>query len=92
MFCRLIGRALGAATFGGVLNTGLTRAGPGAQDAVWDLTEPMHRLALKLDKLAEVTGVPATAVHGMFLMAAGVAVLTLLIMLLAPRRARPPNA
>lgn len=92
MFCRLIGRTLGAAAFGGVLNAGLTGAGPGAQDAVWALTEPMHHLALKLGKLAEVTGAPATAAHGMLLMAAGVTVLILLIMLLAPRCARPPNA
>ena len=90
-FCRLIGQALGAAAFGGVLNAGLMRAGPGAHDAVRDLVEPLHRLALAPAKLAQLTDALAGALHGVFLLAAGVAALTLLIVLLVPRGARLPS-
>ena len=91
-FCRLIGQAVGAAAFGGVLNAGLTRAGPGAHDAVRDLVEPLHRLALAPADLERLTGALAGALHGVFLVAGGVSVLTLLIVLLVPRGARLPGS
>ena len=90
-FCRLIGQALGAAAFGGVLNAGLTRAGPGAHDAVRDLVEPLRRLALAPGRLAELTGALEGALHGVFLTAAGAAALTLLVILMVPRGARLPR-
>ena len=90
-FCRLIGQAMGAAAFGGVLNAGLTRAGPGAHDAVRDLVEPLRRMALAPAKLGQLTQALSGALHGVFLLAAGTAALTLLIVLLVPRGARLPN-
>ncbi len=87
-FCRLLGQALGAAAFGGVLNAGLTRAGPAAHDAVRDLIEPAHRLALPPAALARLTEALGGALHGVFLLGAGAAALTLLAVLLVPRGAR----
>ena len=87
-FCRLLGQALGAAAFGGVLNAGLTRAGPAAHDAVRDLIEPMHRLALTPSELERLTTALGGALHGVFLLGAGVAVLTVLAGVLVPRGAR----
>ena len=62
-FCRLLGQALGAAAFGGVLNAGLTRAGPAAHDAVRDLIEPAHRLALAPPDLTRLTEALASALQ-----------------------------
>jgi EmrB/QacA subfamily drug resistance transporter len=87
-FCRLLGQALGAAAFGGVLNAGLTRAGPAAHDAVRDLIEPAHRLALAPSELERLTAALGGALHGVFLLGAGVAVATLLVGMLVPRGAR----
>lgn len=90
-FCRLIGQALGAAAFGGVLNAGLAAAGPSAHDAVRDLVEPTLRSALPAAELAQLTEALARALHGVFTLAAGIAVVALLIIMLVPRRARLPQ-
>jgi MFS family permease len=87
-FSRLIGQALGAAAFGGVLNAGLAAAGPGAHDVVRDLVEPVLRAAVPPVELARLTGALAQALHGVFALSAGIAVAALLIVLLVPRRAR----
>ncbi len=90
-FSRLIGQALGAAAFGGVLNAGLAAAGPAAHDAVRDLVEPALRAALPAAELARMTGALAQALHGVFILAAGIAAAAPLIVLLVPRRARLPR-
>ena len=87
-FCRLIGQAIGAAAFGGVLNASLSAAGPAAHDAVRDLVEPALRIALPPAELARLTGALAQALHNVFALAAGIAVVALLIVLLVPRKAR----
>ena len=90
-FSRLIGQALGAAAFGGVLNAGLAAAGPAAHDAVRDLVDPALRAALPAAELARLTGALAQALHGVFALGAGIAAVALLIILLVPRRARMPR-
>ena len=90
-FSRLIGQALGAAAFGGVLNAGLAAAGPTAHDAVRDLVSPALRAALPAAELARLTGALMEALHGVFALAAGTAVVALLLVLLVPRRARMPR-
>ena len=90
-FSRLIGQALGAAAFGGVLNAGLVAIGPSAHDAVRDLVEPALRAALPMAELARLTGALAHALHGVFVLAAGIAAAALLIVFLVPRRARLPR-
>lgn len=87
-FSRLIGQALGAAAFGGVLNAGLTAAGPAAHDAVRDLVEPALRAAVSTAELARLTGALARALHGVFALAAGIAAAALVIVPLVPARAR----
>lgn len=90
-FCRMIGQAVGAAAFGGVLNAGLAAAGPSAHDAVRDLVEPSLRIALPTAELARLTGALADALHGVFALAVGIAAITLLGVFLVPRRARLPQ-
>ena len=90
-FCRLIGQAVGAAAFGGVLNASLSAAGPEAHDAVRDLVEPALRTALPPAELARLTDALAHALHSVFMLAAVIAVAALLIILLVPRQARLPQ-
>jgi len=90
-FARLIGQAVGAAAFGGVLNAALAAAGPAAHDAVRDLVEPAHRIALPLAELARLTDALAGALHDVFILAAGIAIVALLIIFLVPRQARLPR-
>ena len=90
-FSRLIGQALGAAAFGGVLNAGLAAAGPAAHDAMRDLVDPALRAAVPAAELARLTGALAEALHGVFVLAAGIAAVALPIILLVPRRARMPQ-
>ncbi len=87
-FCRLIGQAVGAAAFGGVLNAGLAAAGPASHDAVRDLVQPALRTALPAAELARLTEALAHALHNVFILAAGIAVVALLLILLVPRKAR----
>ena len=90
-FSRLIGQALGAAAFGGVLNAGLAAAGPAAHDAVRDLVDPALRAALPTAELTRLTGALAQALHGVFTLGAGIATVALLIVVLVPRRAQMPR-
>ena len=90
-FCRMIGQAVGAAAFGGVLNAGLAAAGPASHDAVRDLVEASRRVALPAAELARLTGALATALHGVFALAVAIAVVALLGVFLVPRRARLPR-
>ena len=90
-FCRLIGQAVGAAAFGGVLNAGLAAAGPASHDAVRYLVEPALRTALPAAELARLTNALADALHNVFILAAVIAAVALLIILLVPRQARLPR-
>lgn len=90
-FARLLGQALGAAAFGGVLNMGILRAQglaeqPGAQDVIRDLVEPGRRAGLPAAALQRLVGALAGALHGVFVLALGVAVLALVVALMVPRR------
>lgn len=85
-FSRLLGQALGAAAFGGVLNAGLLRAGSARPDVVRDLVEPARRAGLPLVELRRLAGVLDGALHGVFLLTIGVAAAALLVALLVPRR------
>lgn len=87
-FSRLIGQALGAAAFGGVLNARLTTDGPSAVDAVRSLVEPARRVALPAAEVVRLTEALAYALHGVFTLMTGIAVVGLLIVLLIPRQAR----
>ncbi|WP_284944594.1 MFS transporter [Acidisoma cladoniae] len=83
-FSRLIGQALGAAAFGGVLNSGL--AGAGTHDALRALVSPARRAALSPMDLDRLTGLLGAALHGVFILSAVLAVGALLAALLVPRQ------
>lgn len=88
-FARLLGQALGAAAFGGVLNMGILRAGPAAQNLVRDLVEPLRRAHLPAPERQRLVDVLAGALHGVFVLALAVAVLALIVALIVPGRLRP---
>jgi EmrB/QacA subfamily drug resistance transporter len=90
-FCRLIGQALGASAFGGVLNARLAEAGPSGYGAVRNLVEPARRIALPTAELVRLTETLAQALHGVFALATGIAAASLLIVILVPRQARLPR-
>ncbi|HEV2678755.1 MAG TPA: MDR family MFS transporter [Aliidongia sp.] len=87
-FSRLLGQALGAAAFGGVLNRGLERTAPGIHDIVRDLVSPARRADLGMVELARLVATLEGALHDVFLLAAAVAVGALLVTLFVPRMAR----
>jgi len=92
-FCRLIGQALGAAAFGGVLNRGLMLAAHGMQDRgkqdiVRELVDRKQRAALAGPELQHLIGSLAGALHAVFVLAAIVAAGTLIVTLFVPRRER----
>jgi EmrB/QacA subfamily drug resistance transporter len=84
-FSRLIGQALGAAAFGGMLNRGLQRA-LGTRDIVHDLVDASSRAALALPELSRMVGTLATALHSVFVLAAIISVGVLLVGFAVPRR------
>jgi len=69
-FCRLMGQALGAAAFGGVLNAGLHAAqnGAGARDVLRDLVNPHIRATMPADELLRLTSMLNGALHGVFVL------------------------
>jgi MFS family permease len=88
-FSRLIGQAVGAAAFGGVVNAGL--AGSGVHDAARDLVDPALRAALAPETLALIAGLLAGALHNVFLLGVVLALGALVAAVLVPRAARLPG-
>ena len=89
-FNRLMGQALGAAAFGGVLNVGLTTAG--AHDVLRELVNPRLRAALPAEDLLRLTGLLSGALHGVFLLGVILSVGVTVVAALVPpdRRGAPP--
>jgi MFS family permease len=89
-FCRLMGQALGAAAFGGVLNAGLSRAGK--QDVLRELVNPRLRAALPADELARLTTMLSHALHGVFVLGVILALGVLAVAWLMPGDRRAGTA
>jgi MFS family permease len=85
-FCRLMGQALGAAAFGGVLNAGLTRAG--APDVLRSLVNPHLRAGLPADALLRLTGMLSGALHGVFVLGVILSLGVVIVAALVPRDSR----
>ncbi len=85
-FCRLIGQALGAAAFGGVLNHGLTRAAPDIHDVVRTLVDIGRRGSLAGLERARLIETLAAALHSVFILASIIAVGALIVAFIVPRR------
>ncbi|HYM01372.1 MAG TPA: MDR family MFS transporter [Stellaceae bacterium] len=86
LFMRMLGQAVGAGLFGGILNIGLSRRLPGAGDVVERLMEPVQRLRLAPDALARLSGAVAQALHEVYLVAVVLAVVALGLAWLVPKR------
>ncbi|HEX3982733.1 MAG TPA: MFS transporter [Acidisoma sp.] len=84
-FSRLMGQALGAAAFGGVLNAGLGETH--GHDIMRELVNPALRAGLSPAALAEAAVRLSHALHGVFVLAACIAVGVLIVAAFAPRRA-----
>lgn len=89
LFARMMGRSLGAALFGAILNFGVSRHMTGAADVIDRLLEPTFRDQFSPAELERLTGVIAGALHGVYLVSAVLAVATLAVIVSFPRRLRP---
>ena len=85
-FCRLMGQALGAAAFGGVLNAGLTHAG--VHDVLRDLVNPHIRATMSPGDLQRLTGLLSDALHGVFVLGVILSVGVMIVAVLVPRGRR----
>jgi Na+/melibiose symporter-like transporter len=85
-FCRLMGQALGAAAFGGVLNAGLSQ--PGAHDVLRDLVNPHIRAAMPAEELLRLTNMLNGALHGVFLLGVILSLGVMVVAALVPRDRR----
>jgi EmrB/QacA subfamily drug resistance transporter len=92
MFMRIVGSSVGAAVFGAILNFGIEDRVPGAAGAVNRLLEPSARQSLGAADIARLVAAIASSVRTIYLVAAGVAVLSLLLALLLPARLSPTRS
>ena len=89
LFLRFIGQAIGAASFGAVLNATMMAIDPGAAGGVDRLLDPVRRAAMSQDEVAHLTGIVAQSLHNSYLLAGAFAVATLGISWLLPRGLSP---
>ena len=68
---------------------GILRAGPAAQDVIRDLVEPLRRARLPAPALHRLTGVLDDALHNVFLLGLGLAVLAVIVAFAVPGRLGP---
>jgi Na+/melibiose symporter-like transporter len=85
-FSRLIGQALGAAAFGGVLNRGLALAASGTHDIVRELVDGQRRATVGKAELHRLVETLAGALHSVFILAGVLAVGALLVAVFVPRQ------
>jgi fucose permease len=91
LFLRTIGQSLGAALGGALLNFGIARDAPLAGDAVEKLLDPARRMSLGAHTIAQLGAAIAGALHNVYVIAAILAALTLVMALLLPTRITPPK-
>jgi Na+/melibiose symporter-like transporter len=87
MFSRILGQAIGAAAFGGILNARLSPYLSGEEDLVSRIISPDFRRSLAPDVIGPLMAQFDGALHTIFLIMVGFAVAVLMIGLsLPPRR------
>ena len=89
LFARMMGRSLGAALFGAILNFGVNRQMPGGGDVIDRLLEPSFRSQFSAAEIAHLTGVISSSLHEVYLVGAILAAVTLAVILCFPRGVRP---
>jgi multidrug resistance protein len=85
IFSRILGQALGAAAFGGILNAGLSRYLTGEGDLVTRIMTPELRATLPPEILAPLMQEFSRSLHIVFVILAVLAVIVMLIGALLPR-------
>jgi len=89
MFMRMVGSSVGAAVFGAIVNFGIHRQLPEAGDAVNRLMLPAARQMLGPGELARLTEAIASSVHVVYVIAALIAVASLVLALALPAKLSP---
>jgi EmrB/QacA subfamily drug resistance transporter len=89
LFVRFIGQALGAASFGAVLNATILGRAPEAAPMVDRLLEPNLRQALEPAQQTWLSDLVAAGLHNGYWLAVGLSAATLLLVILLPARLSP---
>jgi MFS family permease len=89
MFMRIVGNSVGAAVYGAILNYGVSRRIPEAGEAVNRLLQPASRHELSPAMIARVSDAIAAGLHNVYVLAAMVAIICLLLALALPARLSP---
>lgn len=89
LFLRFIGQALGAASFGAVLNATIEHRAPEAVHLVTRLLEPTSRQTLDPATQARLTGLVSAGLHNAYWLAVVMSAATLLLVLRLPARLSP---
>jgi len=85
-FSRLIGQAVGAAAFGGVMNASLSAAGPEMHGALRALMDPVSRGLLSAAELARLVPALDGTLFRVFAFGLVIAVLSVPVARIVPRR------
>jgi multidrug resistance protein len=85
IFSRILGQALGAAAFGGILNAGLSRYLQGDGDLLTRILTPEQRASLPAETIAPLMQEFSRSLHIVFIILAALAVATLLIGWMLPK-------
>jgi hypothetical protein len=87
VYTRIVGQAVGTAAFGGLLNAALSTHFAGSGDLVNRMLEPALRATIPAAALAPLLGDFARALHHIYLINLGLAVIILLTLTSLPRGA-----
>ena len=89
LFARMMGRSLGAALFGAILNFGINRQMPQSGDVLDRLMDPAFREQFSPTEMQHLLAVIAASLHEVYLVAALLAAVTLAVIVCFPRGLRP---
>jgi hypothetical protein len=89
LFLRFIGQALGAASFGAVLNATIIARAPDAAHLMERLLEPGLRRSLDPAELVRLTELIAAGLHNAYLLGCILSVATLVLVIFLPARLSP---
>jgi len=89
LFLRFIGQALGAASFGAVLNATIAMRSPGTAHMVDCLLEPASRATLAPEEQARLIDLVAAGLHNAYWLACALSAATLLLVMFLPARLSP---
>jgi EmrB/QacA subfamily drug resistance transporter len=89
MFMRIVGQATGAALFGALLNAGLAYYAPDAPHVADQLMEPGLREALPVEQLGSMIAAMSLSLHNVYLAAAIVGLIVMVLAWRLPARLNP---